>query len=93
MKLNDTQVRVSLASIRKTFAAYIDSDEYAPKVLRGWDGHDTVIIWEDGAPYDWTILVNGGYDEFGTTYAPCTMPPGVHAEAVNGCVLALYRDK
>lgn len=46
-----------------------------------WDWSDDgqpVIIWEDGAPFEWTY----GLPDMGVT--------GVHHEAYNGCVLALY---
>lgn len=113
------QAETALAAIRSTFAAYcepmtIDGETYpalsdGPKLIDGtdYDGRpDPIIVWEDGAPYEWTYLASmGGVDqetaslaaEFGGTVKPTpaasehpAWPAGVWAEPVNTVTLALY---
>lgn len=57
----------------------------------GWGEHYT-IAWEDGAPYEWPILVTlGGVSEFtGKSFEPATFPPGVYVEPINGIELGIY---
>lgn len=74
----------------------VTNPDYLPRVMQDWDGHDFAIAWESGSPYDWTYnFPFGGVDEeFGGTVKDVSagLPAGVRVEAVNSCVIALYRD-
>lgn len=54
-----------------------DAKSHGPEILRDWDGRDFVILWEPG-PEGWT------YEFF---YSDSL----VWSEAVNTCMISLYR--
>lgn len=108
MSITTRQAEKVLEAIHAAFPAHVNeldvddnlvpiiNPDYLPSIKRDWDGFDTIIVWESGSPYDWTMLFPyGGVDpEFGGRVKDVSakMPARVRAEAVSNCVIALYKD-
>lgn len=81
----------TLKAIEVSFASWVQ-EGYGPKLLEDWDGIDFAIVWEEGAPYGWTQLLGGGIEEeYGFTVPEAKIPATVWTEAVNSCVVGIYR--
>jgi len=81
----------TLKAIETSFASWVQ-EGYGPKLLEDWDGHDFVIVWEEGAPYDWAFLLDGGTEEeYGFKVPAAKIPSTVWTEPINHCVIGLYR--
>ena len=65
---------------------------YGPIAVRDWNGDGRhAIVWEDGAPYDWTYLIDGGTDEeFGIRYTRVAPPKGFFFEPITHYALGIY---
>jgi hypothetical protein len=94
----------ALEAVKKQFSVYV-SPGYEPKLVQNWEKPwngetiDWVIVWEDGAPFEWAVNArDGGYDEELSslmekrveTPAATEWPEGVCSEAATYYVLALY---
>ena len=91
-RVTKTMANKTLAAITASFKGWVEPG-YGPKLMEDWDGHDFCIIWEEGAPYGWVHMLHGGVDEeYGFKVPAAKIPAGVWCEAVNSCVVALFRD-
>jgi hypothetical protein len=98
-KITRKQAEAVLQSVEAQFARYIEPG-YGPKLMdEDWDEGFWAIVWEEGAPYEWTLAAEvGGTDEELSVLrgervdipAAASWPKGVFAEPVNNCVLGLY---
>lgn len=90
-KVTKSMAVKTLKAIEVAFASWVQ-EGYGPVLLENWDGIDFAIAWEEGAPYDWPQLIGGGIEEeFGFKVPAAKIPATVWTEAVNGCVVGLYR--
>ena len=93
-KVTKKDQEVTLAAVRKQFAPWIDDETGLAPKLMDFDG-TPAVVWEDGAPYDWTILANFGgiEEEFGFSVpAIGTLPKNIEVEPINGYALAIYKS-
>jgi hypothetical protein len=97
-KITRKQAETALKAIEQQFASYIEPG-YGPQLMDDWDENFWVIVWEEGAPYEWTLAAEvGGTDEELSILrgervdipAAASWPKSVFAEPVNYCVLGLY---
>jgi hypothetical protein len=65
-QITQAQAEKVLELVKARFSAWIDNDEYGPKLVKGWTGYDTAadyaILWEEGA-YEWTLGLNDVTEE------------------------------
>lgn len=73
-----------LSAVRRAYPDFDFGD--GPRFVPDWDGRN-VIIWEEGAPYSWTLDFAGNV-QFAADAA--AIFERVYVEPVNECVLALY---
>lgn len=66
---------------------------YGPRAIRDWDGPGRhAIVWEDGAPYGWTMLLDGGRDEeFGIQYPAVPAPAGFFFEPYTHYAAGIFK--
>lgn len=97
--MTKTITKAKAEAVRRAVAKQFAADPaYGPQVCMDYDGHPA-IVWEDGAPYEWTYHVGSlaaGYavrdEEFGFTWKPVPFPAGVFMEPVSHLVLGLYPE-
>lgn len=90
-----TQAKKVMGQVKAQFASWIDNQHptYGPVLVEDYDGRgNPAVVWEDGAPYEWSLLAfHGGIEEeFGFRVPEVAPVDGVFAEPVNGHVLGLY---
>lgn len=90
-KVTKRQAEEVLEAVAKQFESWV-TDGYGPKLMTDFDGHDWVIMWEEGSPYQWTYMFPGGgiEEEFGFRIPEVQLPDGVWAEALTSYSLAVY---
>lgn len=101
-EVTETQAEAVRAEVARVFHA--DAIGSPPTLLTDFNGHDFVIVWEEG-PYEWTYrFPYGGVDEETTEIIrrefgkpdytartqPAVLPDGIWTEAINHYSIAVY---